>query len=232
MRYNIYCDESCHLENDKQNVMVLGALSCPTEKRKDIAERIREIKESNGFRRTIELKWTKVSKGGVDLYLDVIDYFFDNDDLKFRGVVIPDKMKLDHGKYNQTHDTWYYKMLFLTLNFLMQSNDSYNVYIDIKDTRSAKKMEKLHDVLCCSNYDFDSNIIRKIQSVRSDEVEQIQLVDLLIGALSYANRYLSDNAGKQSLISRIRDRSGFSLLQSTTLGERKFNILRWKSCNG
>jgi hypothetical protein len=24
--YNIYCDESCHLENDKQEVMVLGAV--------------------------------------------------------------------------------------------------------------------------------------------------------------------------------------------------------------
>lgn len=29
--FNIYCDESCHLENDGQPVMVLGALSCPTE---------------------------------------------------------------------------------------------------------------------------------------------------------------------------------------------------------
>jgi len=25
--YNIYCDESCHLEHDRQPVMVLGAIS-------------------------------------------------------------------------------------------------------------------------------------------------------------------------------------------------------------
>ena len=28
MEYNIYCDESCHLQNDNSNVMVLGAVWC------------------------------------------------------------------------------------------------------------------------------------------------------------------------------------------------------------
>ncbi|MCL0066152.1 DUF3800 domain-containing protein, partial [Dehalococcoidia bacterium] len=27
--YNIYCDESYHLEHDHQEIMVLGALWCP-----------------------------------------------------------------------------------------------------------------------------------------------------------------------------------------------------------
>ena len=27
--FNIYCDESCHLEHDRQQVMVLGAIWCP-----------------------------------------------------------------------------------------------------------------------------------------------------------------------------------------------------------
>ena len=30
--YNVYCDESCHLENDGQKAMVLGAIWCPLEK--------------------------------------------------------------------------------------------------------------------------------------------------------------------------------------------------------
>jgi hypothetical protein len=28
-KFKIFCDESCHLEKDTSNVMVLGALSCP-----------------------------------------------------------------------------------------------------------------------------------------------------------------------------------------------------------
>ena len=31
--YNLYCDESCHLEHDDSDVMVLGALIIPKDKR-------------------------------------------------------------------------------------------------------------------------------------------------------------------------------------------------------
>jgi hypothetical protein len=27
--FNVYCDESCHLEHDRQQAMVLGAVWCP-----------------------------------------------------------------------------------------------------------------------------------------------------------------------------------------------------------
>jgi hypothetical protein len=46
--YNIYCDESCHLEHDRQQVMVLGAVWCPAENAHDVSVRIREIKASHG----------------------------------------------------------------------------------------------------------------------------------------------------------------------------------------
>ena len=42
--FNVYCDESCHLENDRQKAMVLGAVWCPLEKTREIAVRIREMK--------------------------------------------------------------------------------------------------------------------------------------------------------------------------------------------
>ena len=34
--YNVYCDESCHLEHDRQSIMVLGAVWCPLEKTRAI----------------------------------------------------------------------------------------------------------------------------------------------------------------------------------------------------
>ncbi len=37
---NISCDESCHLENDNQKVMILGAVWCPFEKKDEIFERL------------------------------------------------------------------------------------------------------------------------------------------------------------------------------------------------
>ena len=53
MLYNVYCDETCHLEHDGINVMVLGAVWCPQNKLKEINQRIREIKNVMMFL----LKW-------------------------------------------------------------------------------------------------------------------------------------------------------------------------------
>ena len=43
MLYNVYCDETCHLENDGINVMVLGAVWCPQRKLKEINQRINQV---------------------------------------------------------------------------------------------------------------------------------------------------------------------------------------------
>ena len=40
MEYNIYCDESCHLEHDKSNSMSLGAIYCRKDKLKEINNNI------------------------------------------------------------------------------------------------------------------------------------------------------------------------------------------------
>jgi len=47
--FNVYCDESCHMEHDHQQVMVLGAVWCPLDKAREIAVRIREIKTKHGL---------------------------------------------------------------------------------------------------------------------------------------------------------------------------------------
>jgi len=116
--FNIYCDESCHLEHDASKVMVLGAAWCPAEKVREIAMRLREIKRKHGLGADFELKWTKVGPAKLPFYLDVLDYFFDDDDLHFRALVVPDKGKLDHEAHNQDHDTFYYKMFFDLLKVL------------------------------------------------------------------------------------------------------------------
>jgi len=146
--YNIYCDESCHLENDHQMVMVLGAVWCQLEKTREISVYMRELKKSHGLSTTFEIKWTKVSQGQQAFYLDLLDYFFDNDDLHFRALIVPDKSKLRHELYGQDHDTWYYKMYFDMLKVILDPDARYRIYVDIKDTRSATKINRLHDVLC------------------------------------------------------------------------------------
>ncbi len=225
--YNIYCDESCHLEHDQSNVMALGAIILPKDKKEIVSRNIAMIKKSHGIKPYEEIKWTKIGKNTIDLYCDIIDYFFHDDDIRFR-VLIADKTKLDHDKYDQSHDDWYYKMYFQMLNMLFCQSDVYNVYIDIKDTHSFMRTEKLRDVCSKSHYDFNHKCIKKIQPIQSHEVQMMQIVDILIGAVCRANRNIPKNIYKQAVIDSIKKQSGFSLITSTTYGERKFNIFKWE----
>lgn len=228
--FNVYCDESCHLENDGQKAMVLGAVWCPLGKTRAIAIRLREIKQKHGLAPNFEAKWTKVSPGKVSLYVDLVDYFFDDDDLHFRALIVPDKSKLRHDAFpGQAHDTWYYKMYFDMLKVIIRPDAQYRVYLDIKDTRGAQKVAKLHEVLCNNMYDFSREVIERVQLVHSHEVEQLQLADLLIGAVGYINRGLHGNAGKAALVSRIKQRSGYALTMTTLYREEKLNLFRWRA---
>lgn len=225
--YNLYCDESCHLENDSQAVMVLGVVWCPLEKTREIAYRLRELKRQHGLSPNFEMKWVKISPAKLHFYLDIIDYFFDDDDLHFRALIVPDKTKLRHSDFNQTHDDWYYKMYFDLLKVILKPDSRYRIYLDFKDTQSAKKVAKLSEVLSNEKYDFRREIIERMQTIRSNEVQQLQLTDLLIGVISYTNRNLESSEAKNRIVKRVRERSGYHLTLTTLLREEKVNIFRW-----
>lgn len=230
MEYNIYCDESCHLLNDNSNIMVLGGIWCLKEKKKEIFKRLREIKVKHGLSENFEVKWNKVSPAKQDFYMSLIDYFFDDDDLYFRALVV-NKEILDHDKFNQTHDDFYYKMYFDLLKVILDPSNSYNIYIDIKDTRGQTKVDTLAKVLRSSHYDYDQKIVKNLQQIKSHEVELLPLADLLIGAIGYLHRGLNTNSAKVALIKRMQQRSGYSLKNSTLYRESKTNLFIWKPKN-
>lgn len=225
--FNIYLDESCHLQNDGIPTMCLGAIWCEQDKARLISVRIREIKEKYQLSPTLEIKWTKVSPARLSFYLELVDYFFDDDDLHFRGVIIPDKTQLNHQRFQQNHDDWYYKMCFTLLEPIIDPTQHYAVYLDIKDTQSERKRQKLEEVLRNAKYDGAGDIIRRIQQIRSHESEILQLTDLLLGAVTYVNRELISSPAKLALIDRVKTRSKFSLRRTTWLREPKFNLLLW-----
>lgn len=227
-QFNVYCDESCHLENDHINAMALGAVWCDKTAVRRISEQIKQLKTAHGLSRQFEIKWTKVSPAKLGFYQALVDLFFESPELHFRGVVIPDKTILNHMQFGQDHDDFYYKMFFTLLKVIFVPNHQYAIYLDIKDTQSQDMVKGLHDCLCNSQYDFDRQSIQKIQQIRSHEAELLQVADLLIGALSYLHRGLKTSTAKQALLAQIKARSGYSLLQNTWYREDKFNLLVWR----
>lgn len=224
---NIYCDESCHLR--AQNVpMVLGALIVPASRVRFHRDALRQIKVKHGIKPFCEMKWTGISASKFDAYLALVDYFFDNSDLRFRVLVASGKDRLDHARFQQTYDEWYYKMYFSMLHPIISANQSNRIYLDIKDTRGFAKVNRLHDILCSAEYDFDHSLIERVQEIRSHEVGLMSLADVLIGAVSYVARGLSTSKAKLGIVKRMQECSGLSLERSTLLGAQKVNIFYWR----
>lgn len=221
--YNIYCDESCHLENDKQPIMALGAIWCAKSERMRLSKKIAALKKK--YNANGELKWVKVSKSRESFYLELVDWFLGEKAISFRALVVLNKPFLDHGKFNQnSHDDFYYKMYFSLLNKLLSPENKYDIYLDIKDTRSRLKNRKLKDVLCNNVYDFTGSMIGDLKNIHSSESQLLQFTDLLLGAISYKLRGLSGNETKLKIIERLEKGLRFPLVSSTPLKERKFNI--------
>ncbi|WML26272.1 DUF3800 domain-containing protein [Neobacillus sp. OS1-33] len=249
--YNLYCDESCHLPNDDSDVMVLGAIKCNESKKIEIYNEIRKIKEKHGISSWAEVKWTKVSLSKLKFYKELVDYFFNNQDLTFRCTIAPGKKELDHVKYNNgNYDEWYYKMYYHLLLPIIKNgfyptgvkNSDFRVFIDIKDTKGGPKVKKLKDVLIKGikkdNLPGLSNeiFLKDINQINSRESELLQLADLLIGMATYYHRglYFSDKSskGKQALIEYCLLKHKIILHDTTPLNKTKFNVFVWRPQKG
>lgn len=222
-----YCDESCHLENDGINFMVLGAIRLPKEKKKDIYEEIKAIKEKHNLSSKLEIKWTKVSLSKIEFYEEIIDYFFSNNNLKFRAIIA----SKENLKFEEDEDyaTWYYKMYYQLLNNFMATYRKNRIFLDIKDSKGGKRIKTLREVLIKKNK--KKKFIEDINQIHSNTSEVLQLTDLLIGALGYYNRGLNSNEGKNRVVKKIIEHTTkreIDITQTTRLGERKFNVFYWK----
>ena len=71
------------------------------------------------------------------------------------------------------------------------------------------------------------DIVQDMQIIRSEDTELLQLADLLIGVVAYANRRLTTSEAKLALVAEMRKRSGYELTRSTLFREDKVNIFIW-----
>ncbi len=214
--FNIYCDESCHIENDHKKFMLLGCVSSAYNQVKRHTARIKQLKEKHNYYG--EIKWSNVSNSQLLFYKDLVDYFFDTD-IMFRAVII-DKSKINNSVFNQDYDDFYYKMYYQLLNHNKNSSFNYNVYLDIKDTLSAYKVNKLKEIL---NTKF--GVFRNIQNIRSHESILMQISDFIMGALSYnLNNTEKKVIAKRQIIERIEQYAPNGLDCNSQYADKKLNL--------
>lgn len=213
--FNIYCDESCHIEHDHKDFMFLGSISCAYPQVRRHTKRIDELKREHNF--YAEIKWCNVSMSKVKFYLDLIDYFFDTD-LRFRAIGI-NKSQIKCDEQRTSYDDFYYKMYYQLLNYKIDTTDHYNVYLDIKDTLSAHKVRRLKDLL-----NVRYGVFRNIQNICSHESLLMQLADFIMGAIAYnVNDKEHKNQAKVAIIERIKKHLRTPILDTTNYS-KKFNL--------
>ena len=110
-------------------------------------------------------------------------------------------------------------MYFHLLSKKILPECNYNIYLDIKDTRSAKKVNGLKNYL---NSNFVS--IRNLQNMRSHESELMQLTDIITGAIGYHLRGLNKVIAKRKIIEKIQAHSKLPLTSSTPKDSSKVNL--------
>lgn len=212
--FNIYCDESTHLQNDGHPFMLVSYVSSAYNQLQLHKKHIKMIKHEHHFKG--EIKWTNVSAAKYHFYADLIDYFFSND-LQFRAVIV-DKGKINEDRKDFTYDDFYFRMYYQLLHHKMDMQYNYNVYFDVKDSVSNDRLSKLKQML---RYNAS---IRNFQFIKSYESSFMQLADLLMGAINYKLRGLNKVIAKNKIIDKIETHCKKEITQSTPKHEDKFNL--------
>lgn len=220
--YKIFCDESCHLQHDGADIMVLGAIHCSTEKALTLTKHIKWLRHQHQYH--TEIKWTKLLGKQLPFYQALIDLVLDDTEIKFKATVVQHKATLDHDTFNAgSHNTFYYKMFFYTLCDFLQEGREYRIYMDYMDTLGSEKTKTLCEVLQAKNK-YNLNVRAFI--VQSYEAQLIQLCDLIIGAIAYKNRNDIEHKSeiKNQIIAYLEQKLGHELDYGSPPWERQFNI--------
>jgi len=224
--YKIFCDESCHIENDGADIMVLGALHCTADKAVQLSKHIKWLRHHHNYRP--ELKWSKLNKHQWPLYKDLVDMVVDDAGVHFKSTVVLNKNILDHQQFNAgSHNDFYYKMFYYTLRDFLQEGSEHRIYLDYMDTLGAEKTKKLCEIL----RSYTSGQLQVSATiVQSYEVQLIQLADLLIGAVAYRNRedIGHTSAIKMQFVEYLETKLGYALNYATPWWEEQFNIFRFQ----
>ena len=217
--FNIYCDESTHLEHDGHPYMLYGYISIASNQIKICKEQIKAIKAKHGYKG--EFKWTNIHDKTFEMYKELVEYFFMTD-MKCRAVIV-DKSQIDETRPEYTFNDFYFRMYFQLLHHEIDLENMYNIYFDIKDTCSQGKLRKLKEILRWNAS------IKNFQFIRSHESFFLQLADVLMGAINYNLRKERGEIegkviAKQKIVEHINNHTNISLKRTSPLSAKKFNL--------
>lgn len=223
MDFEVYCDESC-LEvlsrKDSHLYMGIGSIWMPAGLRGIFKKEIKSIK--NRYEVFGELKWKKVSPAYLNLYEEIIHYFFNSKYLRFRVILVKGD-KVDNVKFNNNDaELSFYKFYYQLLKNWILDFNNYHVFVDLKENRNKGRLNDLEKILDYSNLFSD---VQRVQGVPSEQSLGIQLSDVLTGLVTAKFNQATESYAKLKLISLVEEYLGGEIVP-TSKSEEKFNVFR------
>lgn len=224
MKFEVYCDESRpELFSSKIKAppyLSIGSIWIPAGERETIKNEIKELKQQHHI--LGEFKWNRVTKKSLPLDKAILDYFFSNQNIRFRTILV-DSRHVDLVQFHESDaELGFYKFYYQLIHHWVLDFNEYFVFVDKKTNRLPDRLTVLQRVLNHSNL---SSKVVSIQALPAREVVLIQLVDLLTGMVNAKLNQTITSESKISLIKHVEETLGREIAQ-TSKSEEKFNVFK------
>lgn len=224
---NIYCDESRHTSDTTDRYLVIGALSCPREAKRDIVHRIHQLQAKHSARG--EFGWSKVAPGKAEFFTELTQLFLQQPELRFRCLVT-DRQQLDHDQFNDgDKELGFYKLYYQTLVHWLEPGNTYHIYLDWQQNACQERFADLRQML--GRKLSGRAKLACLEPVSSHELPLLQLTDLFIGAVGYAWNQRNTSPAKLAFCQQLASGIGKPILAYSSPwknSDPKFNIFNWQ----
>lgn len=219
--YLIYCDESRHTSDSGDHFMVIGALSCPEARKRDIVHRIHNLRAIHATQG--EFGWKRLSPNKRGFYWALIDLFASEPDLQFRCIVV------DRTRFvSDDQELGFYKLYYQMLVHWLSPGCTYRVLLDQQQNKEQGRFSTLREVL--RRKLMGRAKILSLEPGDSSELEIMQLADLLVGAVGYERNGRTTSATKVEFCQDLASALGVpAISRSTAPDEEKFNVFHFGS---
>ena len=174
--YDLYCDESGTDKNDFH----FGAIHCSRTRATLLDKAIQNLRVETGL--IHELKWTKVSKVFLAAYIEFADIFLD---YRYTTLVLSSISKGSHWRrLASSNDSRFLHAYFHFLEQAIWASARYAVFLDATSSKRYK-FNAFHYSLNLPDIRYHRRKkVHTFQVMHSHENNMIQLVDVLLGALT------------------------------------------------
>lgn len=222
MDIEVFCDESCLEALTKKNehrYIGIGSIWIPADTRQDFKKGIHKIKNHYGIHG--EFKWNKVSPAYYEFYKEIVDFFFANESIRFRIILIESE-KIDNIVYHGgDNELSFYKFYYQLLNHWILDFNKYDIFLDFKINRNKGRLNTLKDKIQVA-HPFSE--IHQVQGLPSEQSLGIQLADLLTGIVTSKFNDKLKSKAKLDLIKHIEE--SHRHIAPTHKTEEKFNVFK------